>query len=482
MARLMLLALAVLHLAASFQAPHPELCPGRREQQRQQQVALFAAPSTKDTDKKSSEGWNGFKKVVYGSLDGATNLASKIAGEKEATTGRVEEGYSSFEESLLRSSSPGKQLMSEYQSRASTLGIDKTAPVAASQTKKDSGFVALKKKLYFVADALAGDMAEEAPVSHRIVPVRRSLAQDLNKEDLLSPNPIKRFQAEQELREREAQKRAQVTNQKIRAKKEDLYKLVDAFQAAVDTIPENIDVTGKAVKDVAKFFKSVPNRVKKTVEEVKAIPNKVEVILEKTKESAEKTVDMTRKVVEDVIDIPNKMTKKVEDTKRAIAQTKESIDESVTNVKVLLRLEKPEPKPPKLPPPKPKNAQEIALDLAGKAAGAAGKVAWWATKGTANMAWSGAQAAFEKGKEAVQGKPAPTKGALDTDAVEKGKEAVQGEPAPTKGATDTDAVEKEVADALKLAEASLKLAEESLSARRLSKEKQASIDDNVAST
>jgi hypothetical protein len=125
--------------------------------------------------------------------------------------------------------------------------------------------------------------------------------------------------------------------------------------------------------------------------------------------------------------------------------TKESVGETVTKVKVLVGVEKPKPKPPKLPPPKPKSNNEMALNVAGKIAGGAGNFALWATKGAANLAWSGAQAAVTKGTESLQ-KGNPKLG------------GTKAAPIGNKGVADTEDVEKEVADALRLAEASLRKA------------------------
>ena len=496
---------------------------------------------------------------MYGGVDGIEEVASKMKGDGDVPkVSRVEGGYSSFEASIKRS--PAKKNMGEYQAQASTLGGDTPSQPQPSRSVYDS----FKESIHNTVDDLDSENASAEPVVDRNVPYTKSLAEEFNNENSESSNPIEHSQAEQEIREREALKRATIRNKEIKAKKEDL-----------DSIPETAKQTKKTVKDVAQFVQSVlPDRVGKTVEEAKAItgqiqqsvdktkksledsaekskqvvrevqdipnnvktkiddtkrtveqtkeslkdsiektkqvvrevqnipnnvktkiddtkrtveqtkeslkdsiektkqvirevqdiPNKVktkiddtERTVEQTKESLKDSIEKTKQVIREVQDIPNKVKTKIDDTERTVEQTKESLDATLTKVKVLVGLEK--PKPPKVPPPKPKSNKEIALDVAGRVAGGAGKLAWFATKGATNLAWSGAQAALEKGSESqLEGNSkAEATPSLDP-VVAKSEVSTQKVVIPKMDVIDTEDVEKEVADALKFAEDSLRQA------------------------
>ena len=426
-------------------------------------------------------GWNKVKHAVYGGVDGIEEVASKMKGDGDVPkVSRVEGGYSSFEASIKRS--PAKKNMGEYQAQASTLGGDTPSQPQPSRSVYDS----FKESIHNTVDDLDSENASAEPVVDRNVPYTKSLAEEFNNENSESSNPIEHSQAEQEIREREALKRATIRNKEIKAKKEDL-----------DSIPETAKQTKKTVKDVAQFVQSVlPDRVGKTVEEAKAItgqiqqsvdktkksledsaekskqvvrevqdiPNNVKTkiddtkrTVEQTKESLKDSIEKTKQVIREVQDIPNKVKTKIDDTERTVEQTKESLDATLTKVKVLVGLEK--PKPPKVPPPKPKSNKEIALDVAGRVAGGAGKLAWFATKGATNLAWSGAQAALEKGSESqLEGNSkAEATPSLDP-VVAKSEVSTQKVVIPKMDVIDTEDVEKEVADALKFAEDSLRQA------------------------
>jgi hypothetical protein len=409
---------------------------------------------------KDNKAWDSFKNAVYGSVDGVQDIASKIKGSNEKMEeDRVGEGYADFEESVLSRQGPAQKIMGEYQARATSLGVAENA----TPPSKRSGFDNFKENVYTTVDALSATKEEQPEVLRdEVVPIKRSLAKDFTNQDLQSPNPIKRFKAEQKIVDQEAQRRAGLRNEKIRAKKEDLYKLVDSFQASVDALPETFEQTSQAVKDMAKFVKSVPSKAQKAVDEVKAIPTKVQERAAKIEQSVENSIDATKQVYQDVKDIPNKVNKTLEDTKRKVASTKESVDETYTKVRVLIGVEKPKPKPPKLPPPKAKDAKEIALDLAGKAAAGTGQFAWWATKGAANMAWTSATSALGKSGVTIPELPQLPKMNLP-ELPQQQKQPQPQKPPPTvvptgasDGVADTKQVEKEVADALKLAEDSLR--------------------------
>jgi hypothetical protein len=441
------LLLLLLNPAAAFQTTVPR---AEISYQLDRRRPWYAAPRAGGGDEQPNESrWDSFKSSIYGGVDSINDLSSKLNGESEVDSDRVEEGYADFEATVKQSQAPGMKIMSEYQDRAKALGAD----AETSEESKTSGFDAFKKGVYNTVDASSKLFEQEEtptqPMLDRNVPYKRSLGQDFNNEDLASSNPVKRIQAEMEVREKEARMRAQLRNEDIKSKKESLYELIDSFQTAIESIPEKVEQAEKAAREAAEFVQSVPGRVDKAVEEVKAIPSKVKQTATQTKESVEESIETTKKVVEEVKDIPNKVTKKIEDTKRQVEETKESVDETVTKVKVLVGLEKPKPKPPKLPPPKEPSFEQFALDVAGGAAKGVGKFAWWAAKSTTGLAWSGAKSAFEQATESAQALPA-----LSAAVQEQQPPKTIEIPPPS----DTKEVELEVADALKLAEASLRQA------------------------
>jgi len=358
------------HVAQGFVCPGPRLATP---------TALQASREDRSGDSPDRSGWDSFKSTIYKSVDSVKNLQSKLSGNKD-TESFIREGYGNVEETVSTKEPPSRRLLGQYQTRASKL----MPPENASPPPRTS-FDKFKENIYGAAEVFGGPPETvPTPVSRLQggIPYKRSLAQELSDQDLISSNPLKRLKAEQKVLEQEAFLRAKQRNENVRARKEDAYKVVDALQATVDAIPDAFDQTEKAVKEVAKQVKSIPRRVD-----------------------------------------------------RVVMKTKESIRETVTNVKVFLRLEKPKPKPPKLPPPKPKTGKEIAFKLAGGVAKGVGSVAWWATKETASLAWKGAQSAMSKGDKMVQ----------------RNKQMQ---------VADTSEVEAEVVEALRLAELSLKNTDE----------------------
>lgn len=417
-------------------------------------VASKPPRGSRQEEKGKPNVWDNFKRTVYKSVDGVNDLTSKITGGGENKSSGVSDGYSVFEQTVKKGAGPASKLMSEYKARASALGVDKElAPSSKSKSKPRTSFDSFKENLYSASDAfgaISSPKPEPTPLDklERSIPYKKSLIQELgvdaeNVEDLLSDNPVKRFQAQQEIREREVRRRAELRNERIRAKKEDLYKVVDAMQAAVDSFPETIDKTEKVIKETIKTVKTVPSKVEKVVEEVKALPLSVQKKADETKQSLEATIDQTKRAVEEVIDIPNKVSKKAEDTKKAVLDTKESIEEGVTNVKVLLRLEKPKPKPPKLPPPKPKTAKEIALSIAGSAAKGAAQATWWVAKSAATAAWDGASSAIRERQQTSSNQQEESTTSSRNKAREQAAE-----------------LQKEVDEALRLADETLKKVDE----------------------
>jgi hypothetical protein len=288
----------------------------------------------------------------------------------------------------------------------------------------------------------------------------------------LGPGPV-RFKVDTKILEQEAFERAKKRGL-VRAKKEDLYNLVDAFKATVEGAPGTI-------RSVSNFVRAVPDRVEQTLTEVKAIPTKV-------RDSTTKTIQNTQKAVKGVQDFPNAVVDKVEKTKKAFVDTKESLDRTVNKVKRFVGADKPAPeppntipmapKPPVVPPSEPamKKAKqdnddkifERVLDVTGRLTLASADLAFSATSSLASVAVNSAKGAIAKRKKAETpltkvGYVAPedlkkedTKAQVERLQEEQQEQAMKNQKLNKESAK----LEKEVADALKLAEESLRGADE----------------------
>ena len=298
----------------------------------------------------------------------------------------------------------------------------------------------------------------------------------------LGPGPV-RFKVDTKLLEKEAFERAKKRGLVVRAQKEDLYNIVDAFKATIDAAPGTI-------RNVTNFVRSVPDRVEQTLSEVKAIPTKVQ-------ESTTKTIQSTQKVVKGVQEFPNTIVNKVENTKKAFVNTKnafvdkkESLDRTVNKVKRFVGADKPAPelpklvpmasmvpmapKPPIIPPSEPamKKARkdtddkifERVLDVTGRLTLASADLAFSATSSLASVAVDSAKGAIAKRKKAETpltkvGYVAPeepkkddTKAQVERLQEEQREQAMKNQKLNKESAK----LEKEVADALKSAEESLR--------------------------
>ena len=397
--------------------------------------------------------WNKMKRAFFKSVDQAASLTPKKLND-DATRETISDGYGEFESYIEgKGDVPPRELLQDYKARASALGLAKrTQSIPKKQPR--TTFEAFKERLYSTSEVFqqfSGDSVGATPLEklEQRVPYKKTLSRQLgmaNSDGLFSVNLVQRFQAEQDIREAEARSRARVRNQEIRAKKEDLYKLVDAIQLAVDGFPEAIDRTEHCAKDTIEAVKAVPERFERFVESARGAPASVIRAAEQTTKAVEQSVTSTKRMVEAVFAIPNKVT-------AGVKGTAESINEGMDMAKVLLRLEKPKPIPPKLPPPNPKTAKDLAWNFAAVAAKSAGKVTWWATKSVASLAWNGVLRMVYNAREA---NTALTNAPELQDAVfSKQAKPLPTTPIPTlprKTDRETDALRREVQEALRLAE------------------------------
>ena len=233
--------------------------------------------------------------------------------------------------------------------------------------------------------------------------------------------------------------------------KESVYQLGDVVVASAESlasVPNKVsqaaDETQVLAKKVKKVADEIPSKVDKVVSTVTGIPDQVKSASNQVQSSVKTTVDGTKQVIDEVIEIPTKIENSVKDTQKKVQDTQEKVNEAVTSVKVLMGLEKPVPKPPKVPPPPEPTLNELGMKLAGSAVkgvvtGTA-KVAWWAGKGVAVSAWNGAQSAVENARK--------------KDEVVKADETI----VPTK--PDSTEVDDEVQEALDLAQSALEFADQ----------------------
>jgi hypothetical protein len=180
-----------------------------------------------------------------------------------------------------------------------------------------------------------------------------------------------------------------------RAKNEEFKELIDSSQALGDETQEIFDKSMKTVMEAIALAKGLPSKVNETVEKIQQILKdvqdisiKVNEFVQETKQSVEKTVEKTQQTIKDVQDIPKKVTRSLEDTKQSISKKQEPMREAVSSAKVLFGLERPSLRSRwyRMIPMTP---QEEALDLAGNAILATGKMALWVGKGVGSLAWKG---------------------------------------------------------------------------------------------
>lgn len=180
--------------------------------------------------------------------------------------------------------------------------------------------------------------------------------------------------------DREARARAARRNQAIRAKNEDLYRLIDSFQNSVDAI--DFDETEEVIIQSVKDIRDIPNKLKSSVEG--------------TKQTIGKTVKHTKQGVNEVRNLPTKLDASILATKNDIAKTQESVQRTVDGFKLLVGLKKP---PASRTVDDSNSSNDVVLRLASKAVTASGKATLWMVNKAASIVWIGAKVTYRKGKE-----------------------------------------------------------------------------------
>ena len=160
--------------------------------------------------------------------------------------------------------------------------------------------------------------------------------------------------------------------------------------------------------ETVKEFQSLPLKIQKAVQDTK------ESLLEtqrQTQQTIQETKERTQKAIQTVQNLPQTVEMTVEESQRKVQDAAEKVrraskqlEDLTFEAKVILGMEEPKPKPP----PPPKSGEEVAKELAVKAAGtvasAAGNIAVEAGKGTVELGFTGAKMAWSALSSKVQEK------------------------------------------------------------------------------
>jgi hypothetical protein len=419
------------------------------------EVACFSTASSTTTRKSLSLhaespyiSWNTFKGAVFKGMDAIKSVSSKV--EK---VDKVEDPEPFFANS--------NKVMDGYQDRffqPEDEQKDYQAERVASLLKNNKMLTPKERAMYALKATAPGIFqVDQYPEVAR---------------PNLGPGPV-RFKVDKKILEQEAFERAKKRGEPVRAKKEDLYNLVDAFRATAEAAPGTI-------RNVTTFVRSVPDRVEKTVSGFNSIPTTVQ-------DFTTKAIQSTQMAVKGVREFPNKVVDSVEKTKKAFVDTKESLGRTVNKVKSFVGADKSAPgppqtvpmapKPPVVPPSEPamkkakkdadKEIFEKVLDVTGRLTLASADLAFSATSSLAFVAVDSAKGAIAKRKKPETPltkigyvTPEETK-KDDTNAQVERLQEEQREQAMKNQKLNKESakIEKEVADALELADKSLRDAE-----------------------
>jgi len=203
--------------------------------------------------------------------------------------------------------------------------------------------------------------------------------------DLDSSNPVTRTVAKAKLWQLEQQEKARMrvreTQETLNNIKKTAYAVGDGIQSGIDAAVQLPGKAQKVAKDTGSFIESVPGKTQEAIDNVKAIPTKIENAVNEVKEGVDSTVATTKQVIDDVKALPDTVKRMTEDVKQGVESALETINEIQYNTKVMLKMEKPKPRPPNRPPPEPLTASKVGLQVLGTVAKGTGKVALWAGKG-----------------------------------------------------------------------------------------------------
>jgi len=335
---------------------------------------------------------------------------------------------------------PGERLMKQYSSSPLNSKKNKdTTPVAekdlfTSDFRKS--FNSAKDTFYSAFDGLnqsptSKESTDTADVTNFHPPTKTSVNQDETVtaltpylEDLQSRNPLKRLKAQAAIQRHERRQRRRIAQEEreeqIESIKQRFFDIIDGFQklfAALVALPSKVEEVVESTQysieeamikagETAGEVQSLPLKIQKAVQEAR------ESILEtqrQTQRSIQETKERTQNVIQTVQNLPQTVEATVEESQRKVQEATDNVrraakqlEDLTFEAKVVLGLEEAKPKPP----PPPKSGEEIAKELAVKAAGtvasAAGNLAVEAGKGTVELGFTGAKMAFSALSSKVQ--------------------------------------------------------------------------------
>jgi hypothetical protein len=365
-------------------------------------------------------------------------------------------------------------------------------------------FDSTKDLLYGIVDSLTvtssnkgkkgnnnGDNDEDEGVTNTLEESKVACKTSVNKDkdviavskyapDLSSLNPAKRIQANLKIattqKQQEKEKRR---NQQSESMMESAKKVVFGFVDFIQTAQTNLR---NLPSELEKNIEMTQGKIGQTVDEIKITPKKIQQQVEDTKKSLRETQRKAIQLVNDVQQVPKKVgdtvvgtvrevqalpTKvqsSIEETRNSVEVAREEVQSLFMETKYLTGLEK-RPIPPP-PPPRPKTSSEKAKELAVKVTKGtvlfAGKAAVVVVKGTVGMvaggvklAWQGVKNRRKKQLEVV----VENKRERSTLSKYTSTGAPQSDNTPKSIAEIDPMLEKEVAEALRLAEAAVSMQE-----------------------
>jgi hypothetical protein len=240
----------------------------------------------------------------------------------------------------------------------------------------------------------------------------------------------------------------------------------------VDSIQTLYEVLVNLPSEVEKSFEATQYEIERTVEELQRTPEKFQQVVQGTRKSVEETQNNYLKIVNDVQQvpekvgdivvgtikevqaIPTKVNNSISETKRTIDETRKGVETFAQETKYATGLEQ-RPPPPPVPPKSPEELRkELALKVAKEAAFFVGKASVVIAQSTASMAVDGVKFALQAVKTA-QEKSKKEKKDRDTIRVVAPITKSSSPVIPLSIADIDPMLEKEVAEALRLAEAAV---------------------------
>ena len=362
--------------------------------------------------------WDQTKEGLYRAVDGITGLAETNPFVKQQAANVVTEGYSDVERRVLKDAtksgvnpfrpSPGDRLVREYQQRNRAEGdTDLLRNKSVWKTIKGAFYSTVDLAASAISNDSDDDAASSSGVVEGIKPVvRESIAspplQKAIAELEFSNNPVKQALARRTLSEFEKQyEEANNSNKERKATAESVKQAIfgvgDAASETIDTLAQLPAKVTTTTLRVSAFLQRLPADVQRSVKAVRSIPARINETTQKVQSSIDETIVSTRQTVEDIAMIPSKAQQSIVATRERVTNTIQAVDEVATKAKILVGLEKPVPKPPKMPPPKPMTTKDIGITVAKGLTTGLLQASLWAGKEAAILSWKGAKFAFNKG-------------------------------------------------------------------------------------